>query len=80
MQIDADAVDAVDRGVMQFAVVDGGVVFVPLLGFVDAVGGHEDRTFDPSPILPIDRRGVDRSAGRAGPDASQHAAAASIEI
>jgi hypothetical protein len=57
MQINADAIDAVDGGVMEFAVVDGGIVLVPLLGFVDVFGGDENGALHPTPIGVIGHRG-----------------------
>jgi hypothetical protein len=50
MEINADAVDAVDGCVMKFTVVDGGIVLVPLLGLVDGGGGNKDNAFDPAPV------------------------------
>ena len=50
MQVNPDAIESVNGGVMQFAVVDGRIVFVPLLGFVHIFGRHKYRALHPAPI------------------------------
>jgi hypothetical protein len=63
VKINADAIETVNGGVMELAVVDGGVVLVPLLGFVDVFGGDEHSAFDPAPIGVIGHGGRWRGVG-----------------
>ena len=53
VKINPDAVDAVEGGVVKFAVIDDRVVFIPLLGFVDSTGRDKNRTMNPAPVGPI---------------------------
>src|ERR1700678_2666928 len=40
MQVNADAIDAINGGVVKFAIVDNRIIFVPLLGFIHVLGWH----------------------------------------
>ena len=50
MQERPHEIDPIDAGQMQFPVIDDRVILIPLLGFVHAIGRHENRSMHPAPV------------------------------